>query len=136
MPWALIFIGILLKSCDFIGFSQCPMGRGSGGPPSFSQNIPVGFHSEINLSAKGMRKIENGEKFLRFRDRNLKHLPACGLLLRFRGESKKVVWGYMTLHRDRKRHRKVGTAQNWFYYKTQILFVSPPSDSPPSLPDT
>ena len=86
------FIEILLKSFGFYWFSQCPMGRGSGGPPTFSQKIPVGFHSEINLSAKGMRKIENGEKFLRFRDQNLKHLPACGLLLRFRGESKKVVW--------------------------------------------
>ena len=99
------FYRILLKSFDFIGFSQCPMGRGSGGPPTFSQKIPVGFHSEINLSAKGMRKRENGEKFLRFRDQNLKHLPACGLLLRFRGESKKVVWGYMGVHRDRNRGR-------------------------------
>ena len=85
------FIGILW----FYWFSQCPMGRGSGGPPSFSQKIPVGFHSEINLSAKGIRKIENGEKFLRFRDQILKHLPVCDVVSGFGGESKKVVGGYM-----------------------------------------
>ena len=93
------------------------MGRGSGGPPSFSQKIPVGFHSEINLSAKGMRKIENGEKFLRFRDQILKHLPVCDVVSGFGGESKKVVgggYGHRSgMEKAWKRHGKGSISWKW-----------------------
>ena len=55
------FYRILLKSFDFIGFSQCPMGRGSGGPPTFSQKNP----SWISLGNQSFcqRDEEKGERW-------------------------------------------------------------------------
>ena len=56
---------------------------------------PTGPESKTNLFVKGTRKIENGEKFLRFQNQILKHLPVCDVVSGFGGESKKVVGGDM-----------------------------------------
>ena len=68
---------------------------------------PTGPESKTNLFVKGTRKIENGEKFLRFQNQILKHLPVCDVVSGFGGESKKVVGGCMGIDGAWKSMEKV-----------------------------
>ena len=96
------------------------------GPPVFRCWSPVGPKRKSHLSANGTRKLEILGQFLMSRDQILQHLDESPLLLRFRGGSQKVVWAYMPLEGTSSFHRKVNTAQNWFYRKTLIPGMPPP----------
>ena len=67
---------------------------------------PTGPESKTNLFVKGTRKIENGEKFLRFQNQILKHLPVCDVVSGFGGGSKKLLGGAWALMAIEKTHGK------------------------------